>query len=131
MDDLKRYLIEETVEDYAEGRINRREAMATLVGLTGAALGAQLLAACGNKGDKAATGSGSASASGSGGSSAVGPASSPDSVKPDDPDVVAGAVEFAGDGAKVFGYRAAPSRAGTFPIVLVCHENRGLTAHIE
>jgi carboxymethylenebutenolidase len=132
MDGLKRYLVEEIVEDFEEGRLTRRQAMTTLVGLTGTALAAQLLAACG-KGDKPATmSSGSGSGPGSGSSSVPGPPKSPDSVKPDDPAVVAAATELAGgDGAKLRGYLARPARDGTFPIVLVCHENRGLTAHIE
>jgi carboxymethylenebutenolidase len=52
-------------------------------------------------------------------------------VAPEDPAIVAAAAEFASEGATLRGYLARPSRAGTFPIVLVCHENRGLTAHIE
>jgi carboxymethylenebutenolidase len=126
MDDLKRYLVDEIVEDYAEGRLTRRDAMATLVGLTGAALGAQLLAACG-KSDTAAPTSGS----GSGSSAQPGPPQSPDSVKADDPAVVAAPAELPGEGATLRGYLARPAHEGTFPIVLICHENRGLTAHIE
>src|SRR5262245_19605617 len=129
MDDLKRYLIDEIVEDYEEGRIDRRAAMATLVGLTGAVLGAQLLAACGKSDNKPAAGSGSGSGSGS--STLPGPPQSPDSVKADDPAVVAAWAEFPGDGATLRGYLARPARDGKAPIVLVCHENRGLTAHIE
>jgi carboxymethylenebutenolidase len=132
MSDLKQYLIDETVEDYAQGRIDRRRAMATLVGLTGAVIGAQLLAACGksDKGASTTTGSGSGSRSGSPTNEITGPRS-PDSVAAGDPAIVAGATEFAGDGATLRGYLARPARDGAFPIVLVCHENRGLTPHIE
>jgi carboxymethylenebutenolidase len=53
-------------------------------------------------------------------------------VTADDPAVFAAAVEFPGqDGATVRGYLAYPANEGTYPVVLVCHENRGLTAHIE
>ncbi|HUS15740.1 MAG TPA: dienelactone hydrolase family protein [Chloroflexia bacterium] len=53
-------------------------------------------------------------------------------VTADDPAVFAEAVEFPGeDGATVQGYLAYPSNEGTYPVVLVCHENRGLTAHIQ
>jgi len=131
MDDLKRYLVEEIVEDYEEGRISRRDALSTLAGLTGAVLGAQLLAACG-KSDKPAPGSAaSGSGSGSGTSTLPGPPMSPDSVKADDPAVVAAPAQFAGEGATLRGYLARPAGDGKYPIVLVCHENRGLTAHIE
>lgn len=53
-------------------------------------------------------------------------------VSPDDPAVQAGAVEFpASDGATLLGYHAYPQGDGPFPVVLVCHENRGLTPHIQ
>jgi carboxymethylenebutenolidase len=55
----------------------------------------------------------------------------PPQVAPNDPDIVAGVAEFPGEGARLDGYFARPARTGLFPIVLVCHENRGLTRHIE
>jgi len=55
----------------------------------------------------------------------------PDSVPADDPAVAAAAVQFPGSDAGLIGYLARPASAGTFPIVLVCHENRGLTPYIE
>ncbi|TMG71534.1 MAG: dienelactone hydrolase family protein, partial [Betaproteobacteria bacterium] len=33
--------------------------------------------------------------------------------------------------ARLAGYLARPKQSGSFPIVLVCHENRGLTRHVE
>ncbi len=131
MDELKRYLIEETVEDYAQGRVTRRQAMTTLAGLTGAVLGAELLAGCG-RGEPATAGSATPTPSAPPGPPTP-PAPTPTAggqVAPDDPDLVATTTTFAGDGATLTGYLARPSRAGSFPIVLVCHENRGLTDHI-
>jgi carboxymethylenebutenolidase len=52
-------------------------------------------------------------------------------VSPDDPAVQAGPVEFPGEGATLMGYLARPTGDGPFPVVLVCHENRGLTDHIR
>jgi carboxymethylenebutenolidase len=53
-------------------------------------------------------------------------------VPADDPSINAGPVEFPGeDGATVMGYLARPVGDGPFPVVLVCHENRGLTDHIQ
>ena len=53
-------------------------------------------------------------------------------VSADDPAVSAGPVEFPGaDGATLLGYQARPQGDGLFPVVLVCHENRGLTPHIQ
>lgn len=53
-------------------------------------------------------------------------------VSADDPAVSAAPVEFPGsDGATLLGYQARPQGDGQFPVVLVCHENRGLTPHIQ
>jgi carboxymethylenebutenolidase len=138
MADLKQYLIDETVEDFAEGRITRRQAMSVLGGLTGALAATQLLAACG-KGDPAkpapgsATASGSAAASGSGSASAPAVPTAPaaDSVAADDPAIVAAPTELPGEGATLKGYLARPAADGSYPIVLVCHENRGLTPYVQ
>lgn len=40
-------------------------------------------------------------------------------------------VEFPGEGATLMGYLARPTGEGPFPVILVCHENRGLTDHIK
>jgi carboxymethylenebutenolidase len=46
--------------------------------------------------------------------------------------VRASAVTFPGaDGANLLGYLAHPAGERSYPVILVCHENRGLTAHIE
>src|SRR2546427_3613990 len=45
MNELQRYLVEEAVEDYEEGRLTRREALKAIAGITGAALAAQMLEA--------------------------------------------------------------------------------------
>jgi carboxymethylenebutenolidase len=50
---------------------------------------------------------------------------------PDDPAVEASPVEFPDNGATLSGYLARPRGEGSFPVVLVCHENRGLTPHIQ
>lgn len=52
-------------------------------------------------------------------------------VVPDDPEIEAGMIEFPGEGASLMGYLARPRGDGPFPVVLVCHENRGLTEHIQ
>src|SRR5947199_54064 len=41
MNELQRYLVEEAVEDYEEGRLSRREALKAIAGITGAALAAR------------------------------------------------------------------------------------------
>jgi carboxymethylenebutenolidase len=53
-------------------------------------------------------------------------------VSPDDPAVQASDVQFPGqDAATLLGYLARPAGEGSYPVVLVCHENRGLTEHIQ
>jgi len=53
-------------------------------------------------------------------------------VSPDDPAVQAAPVEVPGnDGSTLMAYLARPQADGPYPVVLVCHENRGLTAHIQ
>ena len=52
-------------------------------------------------------------------------------VNPDDPAISAGAVQFPGEGATLLGYLARPNQDGSAPVILVCHENRGLNPHIE
>src|SRR5437879_6056159 len=114
MNELQHYLVEEAVEDYEEGRLTRREALKAIAGITGAALAAQMLEA---RAQAAPAGKL--------------PASSAPLVAPDDPSIVAGIAEFPGEGVRLDGYLARPAQTGHFPIVLVCHENRGLTHHIE
>ena len=115
MNDLQRYLVEEAIEDYEEGRLTRRDALKMIAGITGAAMAAQMLEA-------------RAQAQPSPGRA---PARSQYSVPATDPSVVAAGVEFLGSDGQLRGYLARPAKAGRNPIVLVCHENRGLTAHIE
>jgi carboxymethylenebutenolidase len=50
-------------------------------------------------------------------------------VRPDDPSLEAGRVEFPSDGVTLLGYQARPKGPGPFPAVLVIHENRGLLPH--
>jgi len=114
VNELQRYLVEEAVEDYEEGRLTRREALKAIAVVKGAMLSAQIL-----------------EARAQGAPAAKAPSGSAPLVAPDDPSIVAGVAEFPGVGARLAGYLARPSKPGSFPIVLVCHENRGLTRHIE
>ena len=149
LNDMQLYLVDEFVEEYQEGHLSRREALRRIAAITGSlALATTILAACGaaepTTGTATSTsaspsGAASASAAASGGpaASASGspqPTSSPDpavSVPENDPAVEAQMVEFPGEGATLMGYLARPTGDGPFPIILVCHENRGLTDHIK
>lgn len=121
MNDLQRYLVDEFVEDFRNGRLMRREALKLLAGLTGVGLASQVLDA--HAQGQAQPAAAPAPAASAGAAAARVPA--------DDPSIVAGPLRFPGEGAQLIGYLARPAKPGSFPIVLVCHENRGLTPHIE
>jgi carboxymethylenebutenolidase len=147
MNHFQRYLAEEFVEDYQEGRLSRRQALKLIASVTGSLLLAEsFLVACAPT-DPAATPTlpnthtpipsaatptppDTAVLSGSHTPTLSAPPAG--TVLPDDPAVQAEAIEFAGEGALLRGYQAVPAAGeGPFPVVLVCHENRGLTAHIQ
>jgi carboxymethylenebutenolidase len=52
-------------------------------------------------------------------------------VMPEDPTIEAYPVEFPSDPDSIQGYLARPRAEGSFPAVMICHENRGLTEHIR
>jgi len=52
-------------------------------------------------------------------------------VPDDDKNLVTGRVEYDAPGGKIAAYRARPKAAGKRPAVIVIHENRGLTPHIQ
>jgi carboxymethylenebutenolidase len=60
------------------------------------------------------------------------PTVNPVTIQPTDPTITgAGMVEFTGPAGKLMGYQARPAGAGPVPAVIVIHENRGLTDHIQ
>jgi carboxymethylenebutenolidase len=110
------YLTSEVVVDYADGLIDRREALRRLALLgVGASVAVPMLAACDSDGDS----TGAPPAASPGGSGPAGPAPQPTE-----------AVTFAGaEGRQLQGaWAAASTPRGS---VLVIHENRGLTDHIR
>ncbi len=59
-------------------------------------------------------------------------ARSPLSVAANDPAVQGRDITFSGNGTTILAYEARPSNAsGALPVVLICHENRGLTEHLR
>ena len=139
---FQRYLAEEFAEDYEEGRLSRRDALKLIASVTGSLIAANsILAACAPPPEETAT---SVTASADETSSSSAPtaqpvptsASVPDApygtVMPDDPAIIASEIQFpATDGTSLIGYLAQPSSGESSPIILVCHENRGLTPHIQ
>jgi len=157
MNRFQRYLAEEFAEDFLEGRLTRRQALKMIASITGSLVMAEaILVACTVGANETLTASPStpvvpitgetpeatptlsdptaeptaaATETDAVPTSPAEPVSG--TVSPDDPAVTAEPVEFPGEGATLMGYLARPSRDGSFPIVLVCHENRGLTEHIQ
>lgn len=150
------YLVEEFAEEYQEGRLSRREALKLIGSVMGSAvLASSFLAACAPlpaeapntstllpaTGQPAATGTAAPATQPAESTASETPASveSPTptaqaagTVSPNDPAVSTMPVEFpAQDGATIQGYLARPAQDGNFPMILVCHENRGLTEHIQ
>jgi carboxymethylenebutenolidase len=159
MNIFQKYLADEFVEDYQEGRLSRRKALKLIASVTGSlAVANSLLAACAPAPTDAPTAAAAATAvpqaSDTAPAEATPAASAPTqaaaeatpteaaaqptsapvagTVAPDDPAVQAGPVEFPGEAATLMGYLAQPSAGGgPYPVALVCHENRGLTEHIQ
>lgn len=144
MNDLQRYLAEEFVEDYEDGRISRRQALKLIASITGSLVLAQtFLASCAPPPESIATSEATQEPAASATAAqpteemkTSAPAAPPTAsvsgtVLPDDPAIEAGPAEFPGEGATLMGYLSRPKAEGAFPIVLVCHENRGLTPHTE
>jgi len=157
VNDFQRYLIHEFVEDYKDGYLSRRDLIHRVLHITGGiASTATILVAfgCGpGSAEEAATevatlvptapgasptsaASPTATASPAAGPGAtpseVPTAHSPLSVSADDPAILGEDVTFPSGDASVMAYQARPSgQSGPLPLILVCHENRGLVEHIR
>jgi carboxymethylenebutenolidase len=126
MNDFQRYLVEEFAEEYLEKRITRREALKLIAGVLGSsALAVTFLAACAPGGE-----GGTEPAAQVTGQSET-PTAPPGTVSPDDPAVAAETISFTSGDAPVSAYLARPANGQAAPVILVCHENRGLTDHIR
>jgi carboxymethylenebutenolidase len=148
MNDYQRYLADEFIEDFQEGRLSRRDALKLIASVTGSMMVASsMLAACAPAGSPGGTPTSAlipeaatpvtgitpaAETPISGTTHEVEPSVMADvTVSPDDTDVQAGDIQFSVEGATLYGYLARPASVGSPPVVLVCHENRGLTEHIK
>ena len=138
---FQRYLAEEFAEDYEEGRLSRRDALKLIASVTGSLIAANsILAACTPPPEETGV---TPSVDAPAVASTIQPAATMDSatpiaqpsygtVMPDDPAVIASEIQFpAADGDSLIAYMAQPSSGELAPVILVCHENRGLTPHIQ
>src|SRR5215211_2985182 len=144
MRDLKpfeEYLIHEFVHDYREGHMSRRDMIRRIIHITGGVASAATVLV--SMGVTIPVGSALAQES----TPAPTEPQSPLSVAFDDPRIVGGHIPFPNGNETISGYEARPAPppaagegtptpeaspvpAGS-PLVLVVHENRGLTPHIE
>jgi len=142
---FQRYLAEEFAEDYEEGRLSRRDALKLIASVTGSLIAANsILAACAPAPEATETSMPSLTDTPTAESIASDPptaeslatdASSSESaygtVMPDDPAIIASEVQIPAADATLIGYLARPASEDVSPVILVCHENRGLTPHIQ
>lgn len=138
---FEKYLIEEFFDDYRAGAMSRRtftRRVAFITGSMGAAAAAMLLVGCTpsevpRSTDPMPTPDPTTSSPGTGTASAgaVPGAKSPLSVPEGAAGMVTATAQLPAGGTNISGYLARPEGAGPGPAVLVCHENRGLTPHIQ
>jgi carboxymethylenebutenolidase len=141
---FQRYLADEFAEDYTEGRLSRREALKLIASVTGSLLLANsIIAACVPEEDISATATPLSTGTPTAAPSATGlpstdaaatesPVSSEyGTVVPNDPAVIAAEVQIPASDTNIMGYLARPANADVSPVILICHENRGLTPHIQ
>ncbi len=146
---FQKYLADEFAEDYQEGRLSRRDALKVIASVTGSLIVANsILASCIPPPESAETGAPtdlpsatdlpptdapSASPTGTADSvptDSASPQAAYGTVMPDAPEIVAGEIQIPTGDTNLIGYLARPSSETASPVILVCHENRGLTPHI-
>jgi carboxymethylenebutenolidase len=130
----QRYLLEEFAEDYFARKLNRRDLLRRSLLATGSlTLTATSLFAlgCGGSGDNDDDGAAPTAATESTPAATATAGASSIHVDENDPAIHGEKVTFPGAGGDVFGYLARPSASGTYPGVIIIHENRGLLPHFE
>lgn len=146
---FQRYLADEFAEDYTEGRLSRRDALKLVASVTGSlVLANSIISACAPPPEETAapidapaptdsptnTPGAASEASPTAEATAIEPATAPSAygtVMPDDPAIIAGEVQIPAADATLLGYLSHPADESPAPVILVCHENRGLTPHIQ
>lgn len=136
---FEKYLIEEFFDDYRAGAMSQHtftRRVAFITGSMATAAAAMALVGCTpqelpRSTDPMPTPTPSASSAGTGTAGAVPGAKSPLSVPEGAAGLVTAMVQFPSGGTDISGYLARPEGDKAGPAVLICHENRGLTPHIQ
>jgi carboxymethylenebutenolidase len=131
----QRYLIEEFAEDYQAHRLGRRDLLTRVLLITGSIpLTASLLfslgCGSGNEAETPAPGAARSEPTAAPSPTAARPGVGP-GVPENDPAIQASNVRFPGPASDILGYLARPAAAGTYPAVIVIHENQGLLDHFK
>jgi carboxymethylenebutenolidase len=125
------YLTTEFYEDYRAGRLSRRSFIRRIVFITGSMAAAiATMTAMGCTASELPEESEPMPTPEPAELVPVPDAKSPFSVPEGDPALETGEVTFASQGDEITAYLARPAAEGGYPAILVCHENRGLNAHI-
>ena len=138
LEKFEKYLIEEFYDDYRSGEMSHKtftRRVAFIMGSMTAAAAAMTLVGCTPEEvprttDPMPTPMSSAASSGNA-TTAVPNAKSPLSVPEGAAGLATTTVTFASGGTEISGYLARPDGGQKGPGVLICHENRGLTPHIQ
>ena len=121
---LKRYLAEEMVEEYEDGRISRRQMIKTVGLILGVSVvSPALLASLGCANPEANIEEPEAPV----------PESTTEgvTVEPGDPEIEVSQLEIPGEEGAIRAYQARPRGEGPFAAIVLIHENRGLVDHIR
>ena len=138
LNQMQRYLVHEFVEDYQDGLLSRRDLTAKIGYIAGGAAATTAILT------RFGINAGTASAQGAGATPAPSEARSPLSVPVDDAAVSGSDITFPSGGIEYLAYEArttgeptaspmavaTPETSGS-GLILICHENRGLTEHIR
>jgi carboxymethylenebutenolidase len=123
MNDFQRYLLDEFVDDFREGRMSRRDFVVKSIGVCGGLAAAMTLftsvglTAADVEVAQAAPRLAQAGAEGV-------------TISPDDPDISVSDVQFpTADGSTLLGYLAQPAIPAAYSGIVVIHENRALLEH--
>lgn len=135
----EKYLIEEFFDDYRAGAMSQHtltRRVAFITGSMAAAAAAMALVGCTpqelpRSTDPMPTPTPSAPGTGTASAGAVPGAKSPLSVPEGAPGLVTATVRFPSGGTDIGAYLARQEGDEAGPSVLICHENRGLTPHIQ
>ncbi len=134
MNEYQRYLIEEFADDYRDHQMSRRDLLRRAILIMGSVplgIGALAAVGCGDDDDEKLAPTALATTSATAATTAAASASASASTTTAASGAKSQEVSFKGPGSALLGYIARPEKAGTYPGVVVIHENRGLTDHFR